>query len=156
MFVAEKVLLLLVISLTANQLFQHYSICTLLGDKRLQTTVHHDDVVKWQHFPRYWPFVRGIHRWPVDSPYKGQWRGALIFSLICAWTNSSANNRDAASLRSHCNGNAASFWAYCQGCYVIVQLDQFVTPMNCCFGRGLSTNDPWMEISMAWCKKVQP
>ena len=43
-----------------------------------------DDVIKWKHFPRYWPFVRGIHRWPVNSPHKGQWRGALILSLICA------------------------------------------------------------------------
>ena len=24
--------------------------------------LHHDDVIKWKHFPRYWPFVRGIHR----------------------------------------------------------------------------------------------
>ena len=30
-----------------------------------------DDVIKWKHFPRYWPFVRGIHRSPVDSPHKG-------------------------------------------------------------------------------------
>ena len=22
----------------------------------------HDDVIKWKHCPRYWPFVRGIHR----------------------------------------------------------------------------------------------
>ena len=47
----------------------------------------HDDVIKWKHFPRYWPFVRGIHRSPVNSPHKGQWRGVLIFSLICAWIN---------------------------------------------------------------------
>ena len=32
-------------------------------------------------------FVRGIHRWLVDSPHKGQWHEALIFSLICACTN---------------------------------------------------------------------
>ena len=32
----------------------------------------HDDVIKWKHFPRYWPFVRGIHRSPVNSPHKGQ------------------------------------------------------------------------------------
>ena len=50
---------------------------------------------------RYWPFVRGIHRSPVDSPYKGQWRGALMLSLICAWTNGWANNRDAGDLRPH-------------------------------------------------------
>ena len=43
---------------------------------------YHDDVIKWKHFSRYWPFVRGIHRSPVNSPHKGQWRGALMFSLI--------------------------------------------------------------------------
>ena len=47
----------------------------------------HDDVIKWKHFPRYWPFVRGIHQSPVNSPHKGQWRGALMFSSICAWIN---------------------------------------------------------------------
>ena len=35
----------------------------------------HDDVIKWKHFPRYWLFVRGIHRPPVNSPHKGQWHG---------------------------------------------------------------------------------
>ena len=33
---------------------------------------HNDDVIKWKYFPRYWPFVRGIHRSPVNSPHKGQ------------------------------------------------------------------------------------
>ena len=42
---------------------------------------YYDDVIKWEHFSRYWPFVRGIHRSPVNSPHKGQWRGALVFSL---------------------------------------------------------------------------
>ena len=54
-----------------------------------------------KHFPRYWPFVRGIHRSPVNSPYKGQWRGALMFSLICTRTNDWLNNRDAGDLRRH-------------------------------------------------------
>ena len=39
----------------------------------------HDDVFKWKHFPRYWSFMRGIHRLPVNSPHKGQWCGALMF-----------------------------------------------------------------------------
>ena len=34
----------------------------------------HDDVIKWKHFPRYWPFVWGIHRFTVNSPHKGQWQ----------------------------------------------------------------------------------
>ena len=61
----------------------------------------HDDVIKWKPFPRYWPFVRGIHRWPVNSPHKGQWRGALMFSFICAWINDWVNNREAGNLRRH-------------------------------------------------------
>ena len=35
--------------------------------------------------------VQGIHRSLVNSPHKGQWRGALMFPLICAWTNGWAN-----------------------------------------------------------------
>ena len=61
----------------------------------------HDDVIKWKHFPCYLPFVRGNHRSPVNSPHKGQWCGALMFSLICTWINSWANTRDAGDLRCH-------------------------------------------------------
>ena len=35
------------------------------------------------------------------SPHTGQWRGALVFSLICAWTNGWVNNRNADDLRRH-------------------------------------------------------
>ena len=61
----------------------------------------HDDVIKWKHFPRYWPFVRGIHRSPVNSQHKGQWHGALIFTLILLWRNGGVNNREAGDLRRH-------------------------------------------------------
>ena len=44
----------------------------------------HDGVIKWKHFP-----------------HKGQWHGALMFSLICAWINGWANNREAGDLRRH-------------------------------------------------------
>ena len=61
----------------------------------------HDDVIKWKHFPRNWPFVRGIHRSPVNSPHRGQWRGALMFSLIYVWINDWVNNREAGDLRRY-------------------------------------------------------
>ena len=61
----------------------------------------HDDVIKWKHFPRYWPFVRGIHRSPANSPHKGQSRGAVMFSLICVWINVWVNNRKAGDLRHY-------------------------------------------------------
>ena len=38
---------------------------------------------------------------PCESPHKGQWRGALIFSLACAWINGSVNNGEAGYLRRH-------------------------------------------------------
>ena len=60
-----------------------------------------DDVIKRKHFSRYWPLVRGIHRSPVNSPHKGQWRGALMFSLICARINGWVNNGETGDLRRH-------------------------------------------------------
>ena len=39
---------------------------------------------------------------PVNSPHKGQWRGALMFSLICVWINGWVNNREAGDLRRQC------------------------------------------------------
>ena len=61
----------------------------------------HDDVIKWKYFPRYWPFVGGIHQSPVNSPHKGQWRGALMFCLVCVWISGWINNREAGDLRRY-------------------------------------------------------
>ena len=63
------------------------------------------DMSWWRHqmetFSHYWPFVRGIHRSPVNSPHKGQRRGALMFSLICVWINGWVNNGRAGDLRRY-------------------------------------------------------
>ena len=69
-----------------------------------------DDVMKWKHYPCYWPFVWRIHRSPVNYP-KGQWRGALVFCLICACTNGWVNNRDAGDLRR--KGHKCLLWRHC-------------------------------------------
>ena len=74
----------------------------------------HDDVIKWKHFQRYWPFVRGICRSPVNSPHKAQWRGALMFSLIC-------------TLNKRLSKQSGGWW--------------FETP-SCSLWRHC--NDPWM------------
>ena len=83
----------------------------------IEMMTFHDDVIKWKRFPYYWPFVRGIHRSPVNSPHKGQWREALIFSLICAWINGWVNNRESGDLRRHrahydVTVMYASLWVY--------------------------------------------
>ena len=56
----------------------------------------------WRHQMRYWPFVRGIHLSPVNSPHNGQWRGTLMLSLICARINGWVNNCEAGDLRRRC------------------------------------------------------
>ena len=38
---------------------------------------------------------------PVNFPHKGQWREALVFSMICAWINDWVNDREAGDLRRH-------------------------------------------------------
>ena len=59
----------------------------------------------WRHqmetFSALLAIVRGIHRSPVNSPHKSQWRGALMFSLICVWINGWVNNHKAGDLRRH-------------------------------------------------------
>ena len=69
-----------------------------------------DDVIKWRHFPHYWPFVWGIHRSPVDSRHKGEWRGALMFYLINKRLSKQSRNRwletPSRLLWRHCNDNA--------------------------------------------------
>ena len=83
-------------SLSQDEINQAQSVCHVIAGAD-----NHDDVIKWKHFPRYWPFVRGIHRSPVNSPHKCQWLGALMFSLICTWINAWVNNRETGALRRH-------------------------------------------------------
>ena len=70
------------------------------GRENLSHNIH-DDRIKWKHFPLYWSFVQAIHLSPVNSPHKGQWCRALMFSLICAWINGWVNIREVGDLRHH-------------------------------------------------------
>ena len=59
---------------------------------------------------------------PVNSPHKGQWQGALMFSLICAWTNSWANNRSPVILL-WITSNHLSFYSFYYTCKMITYLN---------------------------------
>ena len=72
--------------------------------------VMHDDVSKWKHFPRHWPFVRVIHRSPVNSPHKGQWHGALNFFHLAL--NKRLNKQ---SRRRWFETQSRSLWRHCNG-----------------------------------------
>ena len=76
-------------------------------------TSNHDHVIKWKYFPHYWPCVRGIHRWPLNSPHKGQWRGALMFSFICVWISQPWGwwvETPSHPLWRHCNDYQRPLW----------------------------------------------
>ena len=59
----------------------------------------------WRHqletFSALLALCEGNSPAPVNSPHKGQWRGTLMFSLICAWINDWVNNHEAGDLRPH-------------------------------------------------------
>ena len=63
--------------------------------------MNHDGVVKWKHFPCYWPFAREFHWWPVDSPQSPVTRSVAVFFDPRLKKNGWANNRDAGDLRRY-------------------------------------------------------
>ena len=56
----------------------------------------HDHVIKWKYFPR-----TGHLCGEFTGPHKGQWRGALMSSLICVGINGWVNNRETGDLRRY-------------------------------------------------------
>ena len=101
----------------------------------------YDDVIKWKHFPRYWPFVWGIHRSRVNSPFKGKWRGALIFSLICAWINGWVNNLKTGDFRRH--------RAHCDVTVMVIHMHE----MLCCAKTYTASSEIWYKqcsVFVSW------
>ena len=66
---------------------------------------HNVFVTWWRHqmetFSAWLALCAGNSPVPVNSPHKGQWRGALVWSLICVWINGWVNNHEAGDLRRH-------------------------------------------------------
>ena len=81
---------------------------------------NHDHAIKGKLFLRYWSFMWGIHRSPVNSPHKGQWRGALMFSLTCTLSKRSSKQSwgwwfetPSRSLWRHCNASPDQYQMFC-------------------------------------------
>ena len=65
-----------------------------------EVTPHHGDVMTWKRFPHCWLFVKGNHRWPVESPHKSLSMWNLDFcprESTSYWTK----NRVTDDLRRH-------------------------------------------------------
>ena len=61
----------------------------------------HEDIITWYCFLNNWPFVRGIHQWPLVSPHKKPAVQALIFSVLLTWEKCWAKSQVACDLRHH-------------------------------------------------------
>ena len=62
---------------------------------------------------------------PVNSLHRGQWRGALVFSLICAWINGWVNNGEAGDLRHHRAHYGVTVMVLFPGCLLCL-VDRFL------------------------------
>ena len=71
---------------------------------------------------------------PVNSPHKGQWRGVLMFSLICARINDWVNNREAGDLRRHC------------GHYDVSVMSSLVQITACCLFSASPLTEPILIV----------
>ena len=71
--------------------------------RRLSITLSSDKQANswWRHQMETFSALLAILQYPVISPHKGQWRGALMFYLICAWMHDWVNNREARDLRCY-------------------------------------------------------
>ena len=95
---SEKRLLRVAIHLNMSILYEQYKLTIICFYRdKIGSYCRHLSTVRWENdgsslWPirtwrhrvtqaGYWPLVRGIHRSPVISPYRGQWRGALMFTF---------------------------------------------------------------------------
>ena len=103
-------------------------------------------------FPCYWTFVKRIHQWPVDSPHKGQWRGALMFSLICGWTNGWADNRATCDWDDVVLIVTSLYWTLCLQMYnpLTMLSYQQVQQYYACFRPNILRR---RIIPLQWCPK---
>ena len=78
----------------------------------------------------------------VNSSHKGQWCGALMFSLICAWISGWANNLEAGDLRRH------------RGHYDVTVMSHnnkdCIIPLTDCIAQNISlpVSCPWWRHQM--------
>ena len=81
-----------------------------------EVTPHPRDVMTWKHFPHYWLFVKGNHRWLEESPHKSLWMRNLDF--LCAGLNMLLNkqssNRWSETPRGSCNVIVVNLQTFCR------------------------------------------
>ena len=126
----------------------------------------HDDVIKWKYFPRYWPFVWGIHRSPVNSPHtKASGVELRCFLWSAPETNGWINTRDAGDLRRRCAHNDVTLmhWNWHQLFSplpfssnvvhpLMVRLGSICTPMSTLYQDYPRSSQTSANVHYAWAR----
>ena len=84
----------------------HRNVDVIVASKHVSDRMHTNKLPTWwrhqmETFSALLAFCAGNSPVPGQFPHKGQWRGALMFSLICGWTNGWLNNRETVDLRRY-------------------------------------------------------
>ena len=87
------------------------------------------------------------HRSPVNSPHKGQWRGALMFSLICVWLNVWVNHREAGDLRHYRAHNDVSVMLHQDQNGPHIAENIFIEPYHNISSANGFTQNMWKTIT---------
>ena len=89
---------------------------------------------------------------PVNSPHKGQWRGAMMFSLIYPWINDWVSNREAGALRRH-RGHydvIVMHWLYSLWLFFPVSVVLYATDGMTIYKAWWSSHRPCIEDRQFW------
>ena len=97
----------------------------------------------WRHQIEILPalLVLGAGNSPVNSPHKGQRRGALVISLIGVWINDWVNNRQADDLRCH------RLWHHCNEIASLVEHSAIPVKIHKDTVLNLDMFDSWLYKS---------
>ena len=136
---------------------QSFRACINWVVRHLIVKSRHDDIIKWKHFPRYWPFLRGIHRSLLNSPHKGQWRGALMFPLICVWMNCWVINPEASDSKRHRAHYDVTVIVKSRNCEIgfrmVYHSEIGQSPGYCCWGTcQISERSDWYPPAWRFCE----
>ena len=106
-------------------------------------------ILWWRHqmetFSALLAICAGNSPVPVNSPHKGQWRGALMFSLICVWINGWVNNCEAGDLRRYRTHYDVTVICY-RRIYLTITVAAAVPATNCVRPSTINSHSADREI----------
>ena len=105
---------------------------------------YHDDVIKWKHFPRYLPFVKGIHQSqrPVTQCFE-VFFDLRLNKLLSKQLRRQCFETPSRSLWRHCNVLLGYDAATCELCYII---SESYMMSQLCMINYATVSTPWIRI----------